>query len=97
MNTWFQYVPLYYTTTLDVAVSSTLPSSPMHSIEIDLSFERADDGTGSDLPSSNPELGDTTEDYTGSTENSNNASRVPSPMRIGINTGPIYANAKISI
>ena len=88
------------TTTLDVAVSTTLPSSPMHSIETDLPFERADDGTGSDLHPSNPELGDTTEDYntgTCSTENSNNASRVPSPMRIGANTGPIYANAKISI
>ena len=86
------------TTTLDVAVSSTLPSSPMHSIETDLPFERADNGTGSDLPLSNPELGDTTEDYnTGSTENSNNANRVPNPTRIGVNTGPIYANAKISI
>ena len=70
----------------------------MHSIETDLPFERADNGTGSDLPLSNPELGDTTEDYnTGSTENSNNANRVPNPTRIGVNTGPIYANAKISI
>ena len=88
------------TTTLDVAVSTTLPSSPMHSIETDLPFERADDGTGSDLHPSNPELGDTTEDYntgTCSTENSNNESRVQRPTRIGANTGPIYANAKISI
>ena len=83
------------TTTLDAAVSAMLPASPMHSIETDLPFERTDDGTGSDLPPSNAEVGDTTEDYTGSTENSNNASRVPSPMRIGVNTGPIYANATI--
>ena len=71
----------------DVAVSVSPSPSPVHSAETDLPFERADDGT--DLPPSNPGLGETTEDSTGSAETSNCESRVPS-------TGAIYANVRSS-
>ena len=71
----------------DVAVSVSPSPSPMHSIETDLPLDRADDGT--DLPPSNPGLGEATEDSTGSAENSNCESRVPS-------TGVIYANVRNS-
>ena len=73
------------TTNPDAAVSVRSSPSPTNSAET----ERADDGTGSDLPPSNPGLGEVTEDSTGSAENSNCESRVPS-------TGAIYANVRNS-
>ena len=78
------------TTNPDAALSISPSPSPMHSIETDLLLERADDGTGSDFPPSNPQVGETTEDSTGSTENVNNESGVPS-------TGAIYVNVRNSV
>ena len=78
------------TTNPDAALSTSPSPSPMHSIETDLPLERADDGTGSDFPPLNPQVGETTEDSTGSTENVNNESGVPS-------TGAIYVNVRNSV
>ena len=71
----------------DAAISARSSPSPVHSAKTDLPFERANDGT--DLSPSNPGLGETMEDSTGSAENSNCESRVPS-------TGAIYANDRNS-
>ena len=71
----------------DAAVSATPSPSPMNSAETDLPLDslRADDRTGSDLSPLNPGLGEAMEDSTGSAENSNCESRVPSTGAINTN------------